>query len=838
MKRAARYVAILLAGAAPAGLRAGESPGQVQQRADPAAPAPDPGQEVEFIGPDGEPLSPERQREAQELLKKDSLPLPAPAPPPGPIREEPVRRGGNEIVVTGQKPRASVIGDIPPAQTFNPLDIRAFGASNIGELLQTLESQISSGRGREDTGPVVLLNGKRVSSFTEIAQIPTEAIERMEVFPEELAVKYGYRADQKVVNIVTYERFSSRIGQVSYAVPTEGGRDTLGLNGNVLHITRDTRINVDADYARSGALLESERGVRQAVGAPEASRFRTLLPQTQRAAVNGTVSGEWLNGVSSTFNGRLEVNESGSLLGRGGGGALARDIDTRSLHLGTAQGGPAGKWLWSFTANYDRTTTETSTDTAVGARDEARAVNALADADLVLSGPLAALPAGPIAASLRAGGEMRDFVGRSLRAGVEQSTHLSRDRIGAQASFDLPIASRRTGILPWLGDLSANVNVAVDHLSDFGTLTTIGYGLTWTPRAGFNVIASATNEEGAPTVEQLGAPLVVTPNVRTFDFTRREVVEVTRLFGGNPALRPDDRQVLKLGLNAKPFPKTDLTFSIDYIKTRIDDPIAAFPIATPLIEAAFPGRFTRGSDGRLQRIDATPLNFERSDQERLRWGVNFTRPLGAVPPGMQNARVRFVGSGSDLQSALPPGARIIKAEPGSAAARRFENVSSRLTLSLYYTLNLVDQIVTREGGPVLDLLDGAAIEARGGRARHEIEFQATAFKKGLGARLKLNWQSGTVVRSLSASAADRSGDLSFAGFAMVNLNLFANLADRFGGEAAPAWLKGLRASVGINNLFNQRPRVRDNAGLTPLSYQPAYLDPLGRSVNFSLRKLF
>ncbi|WP_066117409.1 TonB-dependent receptor [Blastomonas sp. CCH11-A4] len=73
---------------------------------------------------------------------------------------------------------------------------------------------------------------------------------------------------------------------------------------------------------------------------------------------------------------------------------------------------------------------------------------------------------------------------------------------------------------------------------------------------------------------------------------------------------------------------------------------------------------------------------------------------------------------------------------------------------------------------------------------------------------------------------------------MVNLALFANLAERFGGETAPRWLKGMRASIGITNLFNTRPQVRDDAGTVPLSYQPAYLDPLGRTFSFSLRKLF
>lgn len=798
----------------------------------PATPVDDaPPADIEFTGPDGEPLPPERQRELREQFKKEL--------PPAANRKEPPRPGG-EIVVTGQRPRGSVIGDIPPAQTFNPHDIRAFGANDIGELLQTLGSQVSSTRGREDSGPVVLLNGKRVSSFAEIARIPTEAIQRMEVFPEELALKYGYRADQKVVNIVTYARFSSRIGQLTYAMPTEGGRNTAASNANVLRISGDTRINFDADYSQSSSLLESERDVLQSAGRPELGRFRTLLPDTQRLALNGTVSGQWLSGMWSTLNGRFEANGSESLLGLGAVGALTRDIDTRVAHLGTTLGGLTRKWLWSFTANYDRTSIATFTDTneARGTRDEARSLNALADADLVVSGTLLTLPAGPIATSLRAGGETRDFSSRSVRSGAEQRAELSRDTLGVQANLDLPIASRSRKSFTSLGDLSANLNLAFDKLSDFGTSRTLGYGLTWSPVAAINLIASATSEEGAPTVEQLGAPLVVTPNARTFDFIRREVVDITRIFGGNPGLRSDDRDVFKLGLNARPFPKTDLTFSVEYIKTRIEDPIAAFPIATPEIEAAFPNRFMRDAEGRLQRIDSRPLNFKRSDQERLRWGINFTRPLGQVPPEMRNARVRFVGSEADLKSALPPGARIIRPEPGSAAAARFENVSSRLTLSLHHKVNLVDQILVREGGPVLDLLNGSATGARGGTPRHELEFQATAFKRGLGARVKVNWQSGTIVRGLPASPLDSSGDLTFSNYAAVNINLFANLADRFGGGQATGWLKGTRASLGINNLFNRRPQVRDEAGLTPRNYQPAYLDPLGRHLTFSIRKVF
>ena len=119
-----------------------------------------------------------------------------------------------EIVVVGQKARGSVIGDIPPEKTYDARDVRATGASNINELLDALAPEIGSARGRGAGAPVLLLNGQRISSFRELRDIPTEAIERVEILPEEVALKYGYAADQKVVNIVLRPRFRSTVAQI------------------------------------------------------------------------------------------------------------------------------------------------------------------------------------------------------------------------------------------------------------------------------------------------------------------------------------------------------------------------------------------------------------------------------------------------------------------------------------------------------------------------------------------------------------------------------------------------------------------------------------------------
>ena len=114
---------------------------------------------------------------------------------------------GEAIVVTGQRPRGSVIGDIPPENTLNARDVRATGATDINELLEALAPQIGSARGRGGERPILLLNGLRISSFRELRDLPTEAIQRVEILPEEVALKYGYRADQRVVNIILRRRF-------------------------------------------------------------------------------------------------------------------------------------------------------------------------------------------------------------------------------------------------------------------------------------------------------------------------------------------------------------------------------------------------------------------------------------------------------------------------------------------------------------------------------------------------------------------------------------------------------------------------------------------------------
>jgi hypothetical protein len=152
--------------------------------------------------------------------------------------------------------------------------------------------------------------------------------------------------------------------------------------------------------------------------------------------------------------------------------------------------------------------------------------------------------------------------------------------------------------------------------------------------------------------------------------------------------------------------------------------------------------------------------------------------------------------------------------------------------SLTDTLTFVDKVLVAPGGPTLDYLHGDAAGATGGTPRHDVQAQVTYFNNGLGARAVANWRSGTNVNSLNGD------NLHFSSYGTFDLRLFANPGDIPEVVVKHPWLRGTQVQLNVVNLFNARPQVHDASGAVPLSYQPALLDPLGRTVMITFRKLF
>ncbi len=927
-------------------------------------------------------------------LAQTPAPTPAPAAQPSDTEAEEPSTTASTVTVTAHRPPqpGAVVGDIKPELQLGPSDIRSFGVSTVTELLQELSPETRSDRGRGGETPVVLLNGRRISSFSEIQNIPTEAILRVDILPEEVSLKYGYTADQRVVNIVLRRRFNAITGELQGGGPTEGGQVTGQAEADLLHLRGDSRLNLDLKYQGASNLTEADRDLTSiatgqpfdltgnvvsptsggeidpalsaAVGhavteagvpvglngrAPSLADFaangavpnatdvggdRTLLPATQQVTANAVVSRPIFWGLRATGNATLGAATSDSLQGLPGLtllvpngnpyspfsepvdvdryasnlGPLRQSVDGWTAHLGTTLNKDTGDWRLSLTDAYDHADTTTDTDAGADAtqlqallnagsasfnpfgtlpanlvpalpQDTAHSRSDSGNIQILANGPLFKLPAGQLYSSLKLGDMESLQNSTSTRDGLFQAASLSRNDFNAQGNLDLPLTSREHHVFGFIGDLSVNVNGAIDELSDFGLLKTLGYGINWTPIDGVNLIVSRTQDQAAPTIQQLAGPLVQTPGVRLFDYVTGQTVDVTQVAGGNPDLVADHREVTKVGLTWKPVPGHDLTVVANYIASHISDPIATFPAVDAQIEAAFPDRFIRGSDGTLTEEDDRAVNFSSQDRKELRWGFDYSQPLGPQPPPRDFRRFRR-NRDAAAGAANAPGAATTDGSAAGAGGRSSDGGAAsgggaagggadgsgdqgsggrspgerggggrgyggggfgggqglgggRLQFAVYHTIYFEDRQVIRPGVPDLDFLNGTPLGETGGQYRNEIEAQAGFTLYGVGARLSADWRSATTVTGTTP------GDtLNFSDLGTVNFRVFDFLGQQPPVVARFPWLRGSRVTINVVNLFDQRIRVRDADGATPLIYQSAYLNPAGRTISLSLRKLF
>jgi len=795
-----------------------------------------------------------------------------------------------EIVVTGARPRGSVVGDIPPESTLDARDVRATGASNITELLDALAPQIGSVRGRGGGAPVLLLNGQRISGFRELRDIPTEAILRVEILPEEVALKYGYGADQKVVNIVLRQRFRSTTAQLGVGAATEGDYSSANADLTRFLVQRNGRTTLNLHAEGNSLLTEAERNIsfteKLPSGITNAQELaaRSLVGDRRDVRASGTFNRNLSTNVSGTLNTEFEHIEGRSLVGLNPAllEPLERKNYTDTAHAGIVLNGETkSQWHWTVTGSADvaDTLTKTARNDPLFPRDRAHETTKSADLTATANGTLFKLPAGNASTTLTIDGDTEHLHSSGTRAGANSSSSLSRTTGQAKINLDLPI-SRRGRDFSALGNLTLNGNAAVEHFSDFGTLTAVGAGINLSPADRLNLIASWTREEGAPTINQLGDPVLETPASRIFDFTTGQTALVTAITGGNPNLRGDRRNVIKLSGNWQPLKKTDFRLRADYVHQTIARPISNIT-ATPQIEAAFPDRFTRGpctlppnsppQPCPLTRVDLTPVNFDSSRRDQMRIGFDFTMPLKSRRPSQAvinelRQQFGFGGRGGPGQGgtgspptgspegagASPSGAGPVGRGFGGGGEGRGGGFGGRgggggggffggagggqnrgrIQFSLTDTITFEDKVRVVPGGPVLDYLHGDAAGSGGGTPRHNVQAQLGYFNNGLGGRIGANWQSATNVNTLNGN------NLHFSPVGTFDLRLFANPGDIPEVVVKHPWLRGTQVRFEVTNVFDSKPRVHDASGNVPLNYQPDLLNPIGRTIMISFRKLF
>lgn len=835
-----------------------------------------------------------------------------------------------EVVVTAGRERGAVLGNVTPELQLNAGDVRSLGVSSIQELLTELGPQLQSSSGRP---PVTLLEGHRIASFREIASIPAEAIARVDILPEEVGLRYGYGADQRVMNIVLRQRFRAFTGEVTGRMPTAGAGETLELEGGFLGIRNGQRVNLSGDYEGTGRIMETDRDLAR----PE-SPVRTLRPEQEQLTLNGSYSRPLGERTNATLSAEITTSRSESNVGlavpavtipggtpfadgsedkvfyplAGGLGALERSSSSQTGQIGMTIAAQRSTGQWTLTANYIRAETRGISSRPYNLADYAQAIalgEATADPalpiaaaylvarpadltetrtdtanlDIIYNRALFDLPAGEVSATARVGASTLQLESDQEIDRLVSSRRLGRDSGSGSVNLDIPIFSASDAI----GRLSANASGGFEHLSDAGTLRQFALGLNWTPRRGIALSASYRDDQTAATPQQLGDPQTVTQFVPVFDYVRGESVLVTTISGGNPALDDARTRNWRLGLMLNPLQEPNLMLTIEYNHRSTSGGITNFPGVTADTALAFPDRFLRNSDGRLIQLDLRPINLAEQTRESIRWGLNFSMRLPTPQSQIDAMRAAFerraasrsagqpgaggspqagspqAGSGqaASASPAIQPGGQTAPPAPGPPPAGasvpggpggpapggfgvprgpgggRFgggPGGGGRINFAVYHEWMLGSTTQIAPSLPVLDLLGGDSLGDGAGPSRHKIEVQAGLFQSGYGLRLSGNWKSATRIDGVAGVPSSR---LHFGDLATVDLRLFANIGQMPGLVEKVPLLRGVRIQLGIDNLFDARQRVTDGNGDVPFAYQGAFIDPVGRSVRLSIRKL-
>ena len=761
-----------------------------------------------------------------------------------------------------------------PIATFDETEIQALGATSVGELIARVSPQTSSGRGRGEGGmPLILVNGQRVTNFRELRNYPPEAIKRVEILPEEVALRFGSPPNTRVVNLILKDNFSSRALEGSYSLPTAGGFNAWRGEATLLKIKKLNRFTVTGTATETSPLFENERDVVQAASSippvstdPDPAAFRTLIGDSRSFGLNSAwTKGFGKDGTKGALTISAEANRADSLSFSGLNTVpltaqvdpLERRTRTTSVAAGTGYNRQIGKWLLNATVDGTHAETRTLIDlTTASGGGQALATNnsERVESLITVSGRPVRVPAGLIATTFKTGITWIDFDSFDTRSSVGPAS-LQRFRVQGGVNVAVPLTSRRENFGAGAGDITLNLSGNWSHLSDFGTVNDWSAGLTWAPTEKLNLGASYIVNQEAPAISQLGNPQAVTFNVPYYDFSRGETVLVALTSGGNPLLRREQQRDIKLSANwTLPF-MANSNVVVEWFRNRSTDVTASFPLLTPEIEAAFPGRVTRDGSGRLTAIDQRPVTFAQQESSRLRWGFNLSGTIGKAPAGggmfgPGGGGARPAGQPASTAAAPPTPA---PPPPSAGAAPRAGGgprgggrgggglmaalgggQQGRWSLGVYHTAQFQNRVLITPGGPALDLLDGDSLST-GGSPRHSLEFNGGAFHKGLGMFFQGSWSAPTTVE---ASGLPGTSDLRFGSVTSVNLFLFSEFSMMPKLTKKVPFLKGARVSFRIENLFGSVQKVTDGSGAVPISYQRDYLDPRGRVISIELRKMF
>lgn len=538
-----------------------------------------------------------RHQNGTIVIAVADLPLPSGGSTQGPFDAE-----GDRVVVTGTLLRG-LAPESSPVQFYDREDILASGVATTEQFMRTLPQNFGGGssefapsglpgdnsstfnntfgsganlRGLGSGATLTLLNGRRlaptsrIGDFVDLSMIPLSALERVDILTDGASSIYGGDAVAGVVNFVLRDDFEGAEASARYGAATSGGLQeykssvTLGAGWNTGNLLGTY------EYAFRDNLTLAERPEIPVLtlnnGQPIAdpSLFDLMPKQMRHSAIlaaNQEVGASLRLSATGAFSDKSVT--SVTVLPSSSESLFIFDVNSelRSLSVG-AEYDLSPDWTLSFDANSSQIRNEDSylTESAGGVRSTGGRIthSDLWSADLLLSGDLFQLPAGPVRSAI--GGHFRKQEFRNENVGIGADKDGARE-IGALFGEVLVPLYGSANALPGVKRLEINVSARLDDYSDFGSTTNPKVGILWSPADGLSVRGTYSTSFTPPPLGRTG-DLERSGGVIPFSF-------LGLILGGLPSPDPSLDTVdmlLASGTAANLDPETSqtYTFGLDY----------------------------------------------------------------------------------------------------------------------------------------------------------------------------------------------------------------------------------------------------------------------------------
>lgn len=708
-------------------------------------------------------------------------------------------QSNSDIIVTARKQLDPLAGVKTDDSLTSPA-IRALGADSIGDVIARVKARY----GGEPFS--IVINGRRLASIDAIAELPPEALERIDLLPAATEAKFGFAASERVLNLRLKPKYASMSAEGTAQITTEGGGDTQSASVRLAKIRDDNRDNLAITYRRAAGLLLAARSDAN----DPAARYRSLQPQSN--SLTGTIGvARPLGALNLDFSGELGASDDRALTGLASTSddpaapLFSRLIETiqkgRTRYVrssGTISGTGSGLF-WSVLANgeaawsqiYNGPRMRSSRETVLASRVSTRIRSYGLTANV--GGGLFKLPAGM--ANLNGSVDIARNTIRSSYAGQDAPAPTNQYASETQRlNVNAPILARAIGFGRAIGSLSVNGSVEHQQVRRLGQATALGYGADWSPSPALSLSFSNTHRPALPSLSQLFGPTVSRPGILLYDPSLDKTVPVTILSGGDPNTRRSSLTSQAIRLTST-IGRANL--SVSYTTDQTRNPLLSFGAPSLVVEQLLPSRFSRNDAGALISFDARPFSADSERTQRL------------------SANVHIGGSTRHDQAGSNP-------HPSS----RLQNWD----FSLNYDMLLSAVVRLSSEGPLIDVLRSPLNLTASSPARHRVDLQASLGGAAFGVNMLANWTSGST-SSLIVDGSSRKTRIA----SLLKANLESFIQVRGGNDENSS----LRLKLAIANIFNARQRIGNERNDDPGNVNPSLiLDPLGRTISFSVRKGF